>query len=209
MRTKIALGAGAVGLLAALVWTAWSLGAGRGASPPAVAEVTTLARIPDLTGAIVSQDERLLVYTVRREGATSLIARQLATGEEVVVVPPRSSLELLAVAPDNGYMYFSTFGGGRRRVAAPRVHGGRLASGADGERPATERVAGQQAIRRGRAGSAGNGRLAHVARHRQRGWNGGADGGGAGLGLDVGAGVVAGTRSTSWSRFCSPRVECG
>jgi Tol biopolymer transport system component len=85
------------------------LGGDRPASSASLAnlEITTLARITDMTGALLSVDGRLLAYTLEQSSGFSLVVRQMATSQDLVVVPPQQApLQLLALAPDSSYAYF-------------------------------------------------------------------------------------------------------
>jgi Tol biopolymer transport system component len=100
---------------AAIVIGAVGLGFGawqwfRGDTGPASAalQVTTIARIPDMTGALISADGRLLAYTLEQARRYSLVVRQLATSQDVVVIPAQDeSIRLWAFAPDNSYLYYT------------------------------------------------------------------------------------------------------
>jgi Tol biopolymer transport system component len=96
--------------IAGLSFGLWQwLGGDRSASSASLAnlEITTLARITDMTGALLSVDGRLLAYTLEQPSGFSLVVRQMATSQDLVVVPPQQApLRLLALAPDSSYAYF-------------------------------------------------------------------------------------------------------
>jgi eukaryotic-like serine/threonine-protein kinase len=103
------LAALAVGVLG-LGFGAWQWLGGDTGSVPAAApnlQVTTLARITDMTGALMSADGRFLAYTMNQAGQHSLVVRQTATSQDLVVVPPQDvPIDLAAFAPDSSYVYF-------------------------------------------------------------------------------------------------------
>jgi eukaryotic-like serine/threonine-protein kinase len=98
--------------LAGVGFGAWQWLQGRGAPPPAPRanlEVTTLARITDMTTAMMSADGRFLAYTINQAGRYNLIVRQMATSQDLVVMPPQESpIGVVAVAPDSSYVYFTS-----------------------------------------------------------------------------------------------------
>jgi len=97
----------------------WLAGGGRSASMSSAGlEMTSVVRIAGMSEAQLSADGRVLAY---RSGGSSggatddeLVVRQMATGQDVVVVSSeRSSFEaanrgVLAVAPDSSYVYYAS-----------------------------------------------------------------------------------------------------
>jgi hypothetical protein len=113
-----------------ITFGAWQwLGGGAGASRTAgsALEVTTIARIPDMKEGLMSADGRSLAFTQNQAGRFSLIVRQMATSQDVVVVPQQErEIWLIAVAPDSSYYFTMNItspgtgaasrAGGRRRT---------------------------------------------------------------------------------------------
>jgi len=72
-------------------------------------EITTLARITDMSDALLSADGRFLAYTLQQPSGASLVVRQMATSQDLVVVPAqREYLRLQALARDSSYAYFTS-----------------------------------------------------------------------------------------------------
>jgi serine/threonine protein kinase/Tol biopolymer transport system component len=99
----VALGALAVG------W--WSLGRGsRESQPPAAFQsmrMSTQTSRGDVVECALSPDGRYLAYLAGRTGRISLRVRQVATGSDVEVVPPRDGgIESPAFSPDGNYLFF-------------------------------------------------------------------------------------------------------
>jgi serine/threonine protein kinase/Tol biopolymer transport system component len=98
--------------LAGIAFGLWQWLPGRNASSSALSsplEVTTVARITDMTGAVMSADGRFLAYTINQAGRHSVMVRQTATSQDLVVVPPQEGfLYAAAVAPDSSYVYFAS-----------------------------------------------------------------------------------------------------
>jgi serine/threonine protein kinase/Tol biopolymer transport system component len=89
-------------------------------------EITSLARIPDMGSALLSSDGRLLAYTLAQDGRHSLVVRQVATSQDLVIVPPQAaSVRVVGVAPDSSYVYYLETGGNLYRIpsigGAPRL----------------------------------------------------------------------------------------
>ena len=65
---------------------------GDGHPPSATAatlEITTVARIPGMTAALMSADGRLLVFAREQGGRSSLVVRQLVTNVDFPLIPPQ------------------------------------------------------------------------------------------------------------------------
>jgi len=73
-------------------------------------EITTLARISDMTSAVLSQDGRFLAYAITRDGRSRLVVRQMSTGQDLVIVPDQDAeIEPAAISADSGYVYFASW----------------------------------------------------------------------------------------------------
>jgi serine/threonine protein kinase/Tol biopolymer transport system component len=105
----IIVGAGIVAL-AGLVAGWWGLR--RGSSPPPAFQsmrMSTQTSRGDVTDAAISPDGRYLAYLAGRAGRASLRVRQVATGSDVEVLPPRdAALESPAFSPDGNYVFYLT-----------------------------------------------------------------------------------------------------
>jgi Tol biopolymer transport system component len=101
----------------------WFTGAGRGVPGTfATLEIESLARIADMDQALLSADGRSMVYTLNQAGQYSLVVRQLATSQDVVVIPPQvDRIGLEAVAPDSSYVYFISSLSAANRLSLYRV----------------------------------------------------------------------------------------
>jgi Tol biopolymer transport system component/predicted Ser/Thr protein kinase len=101
-----ALVIGAIGLS----FGAWQwLRGDAGSAPVSGLQVTVVARITDMTGALMSADGRFLAYTLTKAGQASLVVRQIATSQDLVVIPPQdASIRLQAFAPDSSYVYYAS-----------------------------------------------------------------------------------------------------
>ena len=96
-------------VLAAVALAAWSL---RRGNPGTVAfekmRMTTLTSSGDVVNAALSPDGRYLAYISEKAGRGSLIVRQVATGSDVVVVPPgEARLDFPSFSPDGNYLYYT------------------------------------------------------------------------------------------------------
>jgi serine/threonine protein kinase/Tol biopolymer transport system component len=106
--TAIVIG---VGGLAAGGW-AWfhnrgGVATGSAAGSFADMQITQLANIPDLTGATLSRDGRYLAYTVNQAGRGRLVVRQIATGQDLDVVPAQAAaVEGPVFSPEGSYVFY-------------------------------------------------------------------------------------------------------
>jgi serine/threonine protein kinase/Tol biopolymer transport system component len=115
-----AIGAGAIVGLAALAFMGWQQFVRRTERAPtslASLQIASLARITGMTQAILSADGRLLAYTLEqsRFRQFSIVARQMATNQDVIIVPEESNPGLAGISPDGSYVYFSRGAIDRRR----------------------------------------------------------------------------------------------
>jgi eukaryotic-like serine/threonine-protein kinase len=96
--------------------------AGSAPAPVPNLQVTTVARITDMTSAVMSADGRFLAYAVQQAGRYSLIVRQMATSQDLVVIPPQEGgIDVVAFAPDSSYVYFRSWSEQDRAVWLSRV----------------------------------------------------------------------------------------
>lgn len=88
-------------------WQWLRVGGSQGSAPFANLQVTTLARISNMSGAVMSADGRLLAYSLTEAGRSSLVVRQISTSQDLIVVPPQDgSISVAGLAPDSSYVYF-------------------------------------------------------------------------------------------------------
>jgi Tol biopolymer transport system component len=70
-------------------------------------KMTRLASFDDLQDAALSPDGRFLAYALQKNGLYGLWVRQIATGSDITVVPPRAEfVGRLTFSPDGNYLYY-------------------------------------------------------------------------------------------------------
>src|SRR6185295_18841404 len=70
--------------------------------------MTTLTSTGDVVDAALSPDGRYLAYVSETAGRGSLTVRQVATGSDVVIVPPgEARLGVPSFSPDGNYLYYT------------------------------------------------------------------------------------------------------
>ena len=128
----------AVVALAAVGWVWFGGGFGSSSANKTLGDlqITRLVNITDMGNLVVSSDGQYLAYTLdQREGAR-LLLRQVATSQEVELVPAQDagiSLTVRAFSPDGGYLYYAQqtpgalfrvaiVGGAVRRIADGNFH---------------------------------------------------------------------------------------
>jgi Tol biopolymer transport system component len=77
------------------------------AAPAAGPKITSISGRPGVSGVAISGDGRYLAYPVGSSESMSIWVRQIATGSEVQVVPPRKAgLGFLNFSPNGDYLYY-------------------------------------------------------------------------------------------------------
>ncbi len=77
------------------------------AAPAAGLKITSISGREGVGGAAISGDGRYLAYPIVSSGSTSIWVRQISTGSEVQVVPPRKAwVPALHFSPNGDYVYY-------------------------------------------------------------------------------------------------------
>ncbi len=81
------------------------------AAPAAGLKITSISGRPGVSGVAISGDGKYLAYSDFSSGSSSIWVRQLATGSEVQVVPPRRSpIGGLRFSPSGDYLFYLVAG---------------------------------------------------------------------------------------------------
>ena len=97
-------------VLVAMALAAWGLRRGNPGQGCVAedADDRPLTSSGDIVNATLSPDGRYLAYISDKAGTRSLTVRQVATGSDVVIVPPgESRLDFASFSPDGNYLYYT------------------------------------------------------------------------------------------------------